>query len=209
MPISALAVFINAIAVAFSLFALIETFGSISGSHFNPAVTLALYLTKDIGGRKAAYYIGAQFAGGFVGLLATHLMFYDTNPVLLTISSNVKTPGLYFAEFIGSFILIGVIYGCIRGSSKHTSLSVSYIVGGMLITTSSTMYANPAVTLDRMFTYAICGIEPTSTLIFIIMELSGAIAAAMAFRVIFPAKLKEKCDPFECPPKRIIEVESH
>lgn len=141
-------------------------------------------------------------------MLATHLMFYDSNPTLLTISNNVKTPGLYFAEFIGSFIMIGVIYGCIRGSSKHTSLSVSYIVGGMLITTSSTMYANPAVTLDRMFTYAICGIAPSSTLMFIIMELLGAICAALVFRVIFPEKIKEKCDPFECPPKKIIEVKN-
>ena len=198
--------FINAIAVAFSLFALIETFGSVSGSHFNPAMTLALCLTKDIGKRKAAYYVGAQFAGGFVGLLATHLMFYDTNQILITISANAKMPGLYFAEFVGSFILVGVIYGCIRGSSKHTSLSVSYIVGGMLITTSSTMYANPAVTLNRMFTYAICGIEPSSTLIFIIMEISGAVAVAAAFRIIFLGKLKEKCDPFECPPKKIIEA---
>ncbi len=194
----ALTVLINALAVAFVLFALIETFGSVSGSHFNPAVTLALLASGDMNRRKAAYYIGAQFAGGFVGLLITHLMFYDINAQLLVISTNAKTLSLYFAEFIGTFLLVGVILGCVRGGSRHTGLSVAMVVGGMLITTSSTMFANPVVTFNRMFTYAICGIAPSSGVFFIIAEFIGALAGAAVFTIIFPRKLKEKCDPFDC-----------
>ena len=202
----ALAVFMNAIAVAFVLFALIESFGSISGSHFNPAVTLAMYITGQMKRRRAIYYVAVQFLGGFVGLLATHLMFYDAIPTIITVSDNVKTASLVFAEFLGTFILVGVIIGCVRGGSKHTGLSVAYIVGGMLITTSSTMFANPMVTFCRMFTYAICGIAPISGLYFIIAELIGAAVAAYIFGIIYPMKLKDKCDPFECPPNKIVEV---
>ncbi len=204
----AIVVFMNAVAVAFVLFALIESFGSISGSHFNPAVTLAMYITGQMKRRRAAYYVVVQFLGGFVGLLATHLMFYDAVPTIITISDNVKAPSLFLAEFLGTFILVGVIIGCVRGGSKHTGLSVAYIIGGMLITMSSTMFANPMITFCRMFTYAICGIAPISVVFFIIAELLGAITAAYIFGIIYPMKLKDKCDPFECPPNKIIEIKT-
>ncbi|HOK27526.1 MAG TPA: MIP/aquaporin family protein [Methanomassiliicoccaceae archaeon] len=200
-----LAVFINALAVAFVLFALIETFGSVSGAHFNPAVTLALLASKEIDKRKAACYIGVQLAGGFLGMLVAHLMFlgttstfYPDTSTLITISSNVKLPALYFAEFIGTFLLVGVIIGCVRGGSKHTGLSVALVVGGMLVTTSSTMFANPAVTFARIFTYAICGIAPESAVFFMIAEIVGAISATYVFGIMFPSKLKEKCEPYDC-----------
>ncbi|MCX6651741.1 MAG: aquaporin family protein [Methanomassiliicoccales archaeon] len=202
----ALAVFINAVAVAMVLFALIETFGSISGAHFNPAVTLALLSAKQIAPRKASYYIIAQLAGGFIGLLVVGLMFFDYDSTIITVSGNVKNYGQVFAEFIGTFILIGVIIGCVRGSSKHTGLSVGFVVGGMLITTASTMYANPMVSFARMFTYAICGIAPCWAALFVIAEVIGALGAAYVFGIMFPTKLKEKCDPFECPPKKPIAI---
>jgi glycerol uptake facilitator-like aquaporin len=130
----ALSVFINAFAVALVLFALIETFASISGAHFNPAVTLALLTSKDIKPRVAGYYIVAQFAGGFIGLLTAHLMFFDTMGKLLVISDIAKTPGTFFAEFVGTFMLVGVIFGCVRGGSNKTSLAVAFLVGGLLVT---------------------------------------------------------------------------
>ncbi|HSV42026.1 MAG TPA: MIP/aquaporin family protein [Methanomassiliicoccales archaeon] len=199
-----IAVFMNAMAVAMVLFALIETFAPISGAHFNPAVTLSLMISKDIAPRKAALYILVQMVGAFVGLLVTHLMFWDVNQTLITISENGKTPSLYFAEFIGTFALMAVIYGCVRSGSKSTPLAVAYVVGGMLITTSSTMYANPAVTFARMFTYAICGITPGDAIIFIIAEIIGAIVAAYVIgKVLYPKKLDTVCSPFNCPPKLI------
>lgn len=181
----ALAILMNAIAVALVLFALIETLYPISGAHFNPAVTLAFLFSRDIKAKRAAAYIAAQFAGGFIGVIAAHLMFYDITPVLLVISENVKAPGLYFAEVLGTFLLLGVIYGCVRGGSKYISLSVGGVVGGMLITTSSTMYANPVVTFARMFTYAICGIAPLSVLFFVISEIIGAILAVWVFKRLY------------------------
>ena len=96
----ALSVLINAFAVAFVLFALIETFASISGAHFNPAVTMALMVSRDVRPRVGAFYIAAQLAGGFVGLLTAHMMFYDTMGTLLVVSETVKSPGTFFAEFV-------------------------------------------------------------------------------------------------------------
>jgi glycerol uptake facilitator-like aquaporin len=141
----------------------------------------------------------AQLVGVFLGLLVVGIMFYSYNPTILTVSDNMKNAGQVFAEFVGTFLLIGVIFGCVRGGSKHTGLSVAFVVGGMLVTTSSTMFANPAITLNRMFTYAICGIAPSSGVLFIIAEIIGALTAVVVFTTIFPAKLKEKCQPFECP----------
>ncbi|QLH74259.1 MAG: aquaporin [Methanomassiliicoccales archaeon] len=199
-----IAVFMNALAVAMVLYALIETFSPISGAHFNPAVTLSLYISKDIPAKKAALYILVQMIGGFIGLLATHLMFWDVNDALLTISDNSKTPSLYFAEFVGTFALLSVIYGCVRAGSRNTSLAVAFVVGGLLITTSSTMYANPMVTFARVFTYAICGITPGDAVVFMIAEIAGAIvAAAVIGKMLYPRKLEKVCSPFECPPKLI------
>jgi glycerol uptake facilitator-like aquaporin len=202
----ALSVFIGAVSVTFALFALIETFSSISGSNFNPAVTMALLISKETSRKKAVYYIGAQFAGGFIGLLIAHLMFFDTTSTLLVISDRVKTPATFFAEFVGTFILVGVIYGCVRGGSKHTGLAVACVVGGMFLATSSTMFANPAVTFCRVFTYAICGIAPESAVFFGVAEILGALFAALVFGYIFPSKMKDKCDPYSCPPKEPITI---
>lgn len=203
----ALTVLINAIAVTAVLFALIETFGAVSGSHFNPAVTIALFATKQMTGKKAGAYMAAQFTGGFLGLLATQLMFYDTDPTILVISDNVKTLPLLLSEFIGTFLLIGVIIGCVRGGSKHTGLSVASVVGGMLIATSSTMFANPMVTFCRVFTYAVCGLAPVSAILFIIVEVAGALTAAYVFNIIYPTKLKDKCDPYDCKSDRPIRID--
>lgn len=201
-----LTILINALAVALVLFALIETFASISGAHFNPAVTIALLATRDIHPRVASYYIGAQFAGGFLGLLTAHLMFYDTIQEIIVISDMVKGPGMFFAEFIGTFMLVGVIIGCVRGGSKNTSLGVAFLVGGLLITTSSTMFANPMVTFSRIFTYAVCGIAPGSAVFFIIAEVLGALAGALTFCYIFPSRVKDKCDPYDCRKPSMIQL---
>lgn len=200
-------ILINGLAVALVLFALIETFGSISGAHFNPIVTLALLFNKEITREKATLYIMVQLIGGLVGLLIVNLMFWDYYPDLLVISTNVKTAAQIFSEFICTFLLIGVIFGCVKGGSKHTGLAVAFVVGGMLITSVSTMFANPVVTLCRIFTYAICGIAPISAIWYIVAEIAGGIVAAIVFgKILFPTKLKEKCDPFDCPSTKPIDI---
>ena len=202
----ALSVLINALAVALVLFALIETFASISGAHFNPAVTLALLFSKDIRPRVAGYYVLAQLAGGFLGLLTAHLMFFDSIPQILVVSDIARTPATFFAEFIGTFMLVGVIIGCVRGGSKSTSLGVAFLVGGLLVTTSSTMFANPMVTFCRMFTYAICGIAPASAVFYILAEVAGAVAGTLVFCYIFPSRVKDKCDPYDCRKPSLIQL---
>ena len=176
-----LTILINALAVAFILFALIESLAPISGAHFNPAVTLGFLISGDIPRRRASAYIAAQMLGGLTGVLFAHLMFYDTTPILLTVSENTMSSGQYLAEVLGTFLLVGVIIACVRGRSKHLALSVGLLVGGMIVATSSTMFANPAVTFGRMFTYAICGISVESGVLFMLAEMIGAIIAVGVF----------------------------
>ena len=123
-----LAVLSDALAVAFVLFALIEMLGSVSGCHINPAVTLSMLLTKKIDPKTAIAYIGVQIPGGILGTICSHLMFYQINPILLTISTVERPCGCYFAEFLGTFLLLATIYGCTQNNSKLASLSIALLV---------------------------------------------------------------------------------
>jgi len=194
-------VFINALAVGFILFALIETLGPLSGAYFNPAVTLAQLYSKEISSKKAALYILAQLSGALFGVLLVNAMFYDTTQALVFVSENERaTLPTFLSEFVCTFLLVAVIYGCVRGRSRNTSLAVGLFVGGMIVTSSSTMYANPAVDLARIFTNAACGIAPMSSLAFVLASILGALTAALVFDWLYPTKLDndQKCDPFDC-----------
>jgi len=172
-----LVVLCDALAVAFMLFALIEILGPVSGCHINPAVTLSMIIIKKIDIRTAIGYVVVQIAGGILGTICSHLMFYHINPILLTISSVERPGGSYFAEFLGTFLLLTTIYRCMKNNSKLTSLAIALLVGGMLLTTSSTMFANPQVTIARMFTYAIAGIDPDDAIFFVFAQVLGSLAA--------------------------------
>jgi glycerol uptake facilitator-like aquaporin len=197
-------VFINAIAVGFVLFALIETFGPLSGAHFNPAVTISLTVAGECSKKKAAYYICAQLAGALTGVLLVNVFFHDAIQGLFFVS-DIDRSSIYLilSEFFCAFMLVGVIFGCVRGGSNKTSLAVGLFVGGMILATSSTMFANPAVNAARMFTDAACGIEPLSSLFFTMADIAGAVLAAFVFGWLYPKKLKkgEKCDAFDCSTK--------
>jgi glycerol uptake facilitator-like aquaporin len=185
-----LTVLMDALAVGFVLFALIETLGPICQAHFNPAVTLSFIATKNMAPTEGALYMVAQFAGGFAGMLSSHLMFYQNVPTLITISTITRNGGDFYAEFLGTFALILTIYGCIRSKSRFTSLAVGMVVGGLLITTSSTMFANPQVTVARMFTYAIAGVAPVDGLIFIVFQVIGALLATAVAVALFGREVK-------------------
>jgi glycerol uptake facilitator-like aquaporin len=172
-----LAVLSDSLAVAFVLFALIEALGPVSGCHINPAVTLSMFVAKKIDIGTGIEYVAVQVAGGIVGTMCSHLMYYHINPILLTISGVERSGGCFFAEFLGTFFLLMVIYGCSKNNSRVTSLAVALVVGGLLLTTSSTMFANPAVTIARMFTYAMAGIEPSDAAIFVFAQFLGSLAA--------------------------------
>jgi glycerol uptake facilitator-like aquaporin len=197
-------VFINAIAVGFVLFALIETFSPLSGAHFNPAVTIALTVSGECSPKKACFYICTQLAGALFGVFLVNLFFFDVTGGLYFVS-DIDRSSIYLilSEFFCTFMLVAVIFGCVRGGSTKTPLVVGLFVGGMIITTSSTMFANPAVDIARIFTDAACGIAPLSSLYFIISGIAGAIAASVLFGWLYPKKLKEgeKCDAFDCSTK--------
>jgi glycerol uptake facilitator-like aquaporin len=189
----AIAVIADALAVGFILFALIEMFGPISGAHLNPAVTFAFLIRGEIRYNVAAFYIVSQILGGLCGMLVSHLMFYHEIQVLIEVSEVSRIGGNYFAELMGTFLLVLAILSLVKHSSNKLSLAVGMLVGGMLIATSSTMFANPQVTFARIFTYSAAGVTPFDGLMFIVMEIFGAALAVFAWNalnIIEPSRKK-------------------
>ncbi|MEM7031174.1 MAG: aquaporin [Chloroflexota bacterium] len=184
----AMAVLINAMAVGFVLFVLIETLGPISGCHINPAVTLAMLLTKHIDAKSAGLYIVVQIIGGLLGTIASHIIFIEHDFFQwVAISEISRSTGTYIAEFIGTFVLILVIFGTIHHKATQPSLIIGLLVGGFLITTSSTMFANPQVTIARIFTWAIAGVRPSDAGVFVVVQIGAALAATGAASYLFLA----------------------
>jgi glycerol uptake facilitator-like aquaporin len=182
----AMAVLMDAVAVGFVLFALIEVLGPVSECHINPAVTLSMMVSGKMDAGTGISYFIVQFLGGFTGTIISHLMFFDEKfYTLLTVSTVARTGGPYVAEFVGTFMLVLIIHGCISTKSTRAGMIIGFFVGGFLITTSSTMFANPQVTVARIFTFAIAGIRPVDALIFVIMEILGALAATFVARLLF------------------------
>ncbi len=171
----ALALLCNTLPTGAILAVLILTFGPVSGAHFNPAVSLALLLRRELPAGVAAMYVGAQLTGAILGVLAAHAMF---ELPLWQISATVRTgPGQWFAEFVATFGLLLTIFGC----AARTPAAVPYAVG-LYITaaywfTASTSFANPAVTVARALSDTYAGIAPAGVPAFIAAQLVGAIAA--------------------------------
>jgi glycerol uptake facilitator-like aquaporin len=181
----AIALLANTIATGAALVALIITFGSVSGAHFNPAVTLADASQRGIQWREVPGYLIAQIAGAYVGVACAHLMF---GLALFSASRHARS-GLpqVFSEFIATLGLLSVIWG---GSRLRTSL-VPFAVGAYITAaywfTASTSFANPAVTLARAATDTFSGIRPVDVPGFIAAQLVGAGAATALFRWLVPA----------------------
>ena len=180
-----IAVFANAVAVAFVLCALIEIFGPVSGAHFNPVVTMVMLFEKKIAAPKAALFILFQFAGGIAGTMLSRLMFLREVEVLLSVSETVRNEYIFFGEIFGTFILVLAILLLVKAGSDKIQIVVGFLVGGQLMATSSTMFANPQVTVARMFTNSAAGIRPVDGLIFIAMQIIGALLAYAVYRLIF------------------------
>jgi len=185
------AVFGNSIAVTFVLCALIEMFSPISGAHFNPVVTMVMAFEKKIGILKASLFMLFQFAGGIAGVALSHLMFLNEVGALLAVSDNTRNEYIFFGEIFGTFILVLAILLLIKAGSNKISIIVGLLVGGQLLSTSSTMFANPQVTVARMLTDTASGIRPIDGLIFIAMQIIGALLAYMVYKFIFAKKKYE------------------
>jgi glycerol uptake facilitator-like aquaporin len=172
---SAIALLANSIATGAALYALIRSFGPISGAHFNPAVTLALAAANELPRAQVPLYIAAQIAGAILGVWAAHLMF--DLPILQT-STHIRTGiGQWAGEFIATFGLLAVIESGRRHFASSLPSAVALYIVAAYWFTSSTSFANPAVTIARALTDTFSGIAPASVAAFIAAQALGATAA--------------------------------
>ncbi len=175
----AIALLANAIATGAILVVLILVLGPVSGAHFNPAVTLAFLLRREIPPSDAALYVSVQVAGGILGVFAAHAMF---DIAILQSSATARTGGgQWFAEVIATFGLVATILGAVRFRPEAVAYAVGlYITAGYWFT-ASTSFANPAVTVARALTDTFSGIMPAHAPGFIVAQLIGAALATGVF----------------------------
>ena len=176
----------NSFATAGGLVALILAFGSVSGAHFNPVVSLVDWRLGGLSTRALTAFIPAQVAGAICGSMIANLMF---DLAAIEWSSKPRDgSGVWLAEVVATVGLLLVIFGSVRGgNSRATPFAVGAYIGSAYFFTSSTSFANPAVTIGRMFTDTFAGIEPASVAAFIGAQLVGAVLAYAVIRVLFPA----------------------
>ena len=180
----AVALLANTLATGAVLVALILTFGPISGAHFNPAVTLADASQGGLPWPETPTYIVAQLVGAFIGVASAHLMF---EAPLFSASRHARSGGAQmFSEFVATFGLLAVIWGCARLRSAAVPFAVASYITAAYWFTASTSFANPAVTLARSATDTFAGIRPADAPAFIIAQLFGAAAATGLFRWLVP-----------------------
>jgi glycerol uptake facilitator-like aquaporin len=177
---AAIALLANAIATGGALFALIVTFARWSGAHFNPVVTAAAAADGSLRWRDAAPYIAAQVAGAVFGVWAAHLMF--GLPILETSAKVRDGAGQWFAEFVATFGLLIVIKSGRNRSPDSVAASVAAYITAAYWFTSSTSFANPAVTIARSLTDTFAGIGPNNVPLFLLAQLLGGAAAVMVNR---------------------------
>jgi glycerol uptake facilitator-like aquaporin len=181
---TAIALLANTIATGAALLALILTFGPISGAHFNPAVTFVDALERGIPWAEFPFYVSTQCIGGITGAVAAHLMF---GLPWYTLSSHSRSGwALVFSEFVATFGLLLVIWGCSRLRSVVTPFAVAAYITGAYWFTSSTSFANPAVTVARCLSNTFAGIRPVDVPMFITAQFCGAFAATLLFRWLVP-----------------------
>jgi glycerol uptake facilitator-like aquaporin len=195
----AIALLANTIATGAALVALILTFGQISGAHFNPAVTLADASQRGIAWRDVAPYILAQVAGAFAGVGAAHLMF--GLPLFFASRHARSGAAQVFSEFVATFGLLAVIWGCVRFRAAAVPFAVAAYITAAYWFTASTSFANPAVTLARSASDTFAGIRPIDAPAFILAQLVGAGAATALFRWLLPS-LPEKAESVLVPHER-------
>jgi glycerol uptake facilitator-like aquaporin len=181
----AIALLANSIATGAALVVLILTFGPISGAHFNPAVSVADATQGGLLWADATRYVVAQVSGAFVGVAVADAMFGEP---LFSASTHVRAGWpLALSEAVATFGLLAVIWSCSRRRSAVVPFAVGAYITGAYWFTSSTSFANPAVTLARAATNTFTGIRPADVPVFLIAQGIGATAATMLFRWLVPA----------------------
>jgi arsenate reductase len=176
----------NAAATAAGLFAIILMFGPVSGGHFNPVVSFADAFFGGLSWRDAAAYLPAQVAGCTAGAVIANLMF--ALPAVTLSAKHRATPAHFLSEVIATAGLLLVIFALARsGRSRSAPAAVGAYIGAAYFFTSSTSFANPAITIGRMFTDTFAGIAPASVPSFIAAQVTGGILAAGAIKALYPA----------------------
>jgi glycerol uptake facilitator-like aquaporin len=182
----AIALLANTIATGAALVAIILAFGPISGAHLNPAVTLADAWQRGISWREVPAYLVAQLAGAFAGVGVAHLMFGRS---LFSASAHVRSgPAQIFSEFVATFGLVAVIWGCVRNRPSAVPFAVGTYITAAYWFTASTSFANPAVTIARSATNSFAGIRPNDVAAFVAAQFAGAFAATLLFRWLIPSR---------------------
>ena len=175
----------NSFATAGALTCLILTFGRVSGAHFNPVVTLWARLDGGIDNRTALSYIAVQIPGAILGTMAANIIF-ELDAVHWSTKQR-SDPSLWLSEVLATFGLLMVIIGVVRSRKDHwVAISVAAYIGGAYFFTSSTSFANPAVTVARTFSDTFAGIAPTSAPMFIVCQLIGCLLAVGVMRITHP-----------------------
>jgi glycerol uptake facilitator-like aquaporin len=182
----AIALLANTIATGAALVTLILTFGSISGAHFNPAVTVAAASQGGLPWRDVPLYVTAQLVGALVGVLLAHLMFGEA---LMQVSQHARTgTGQLVSEFVATFGLLTTIWGCRRDRPDSVPVAVGLYITAAYWFTASTSFANPGVTFARALTNTFAGIRPTDVPAFVAAQLAGAFAAILLHLWLSPKR---------------------
>lgn len=180
----ALALLCNALATGAMLVVLITIFVSVSGAHFNPAVSLVMAFDRRLEWPLVLPYLAAQLAGAVIGTWAAHVMF---GLPILQFSTTIRTgPGQWLGEAIATFGLVLTILGCIAQMPKATPFAVGLYILAAYWFTSSTSFANPAVTIARALTGTFTGIAPAGAPAFIAAQLAGALLGLIMGRILWP-----------------------
>ena len=187
----AVQLFAHAVVVGAGLGALIAMLQTVSGAHFNPSVTLGFWRNGAISGPTASRYVTAQVFGGVLGVIAANLSF---GQALATLSSTARSGlGLAFAEAVATFVLVLLILGLVRtGRSNAVPAAVGAWVACVVFATSSTGFANPAVTLSRAITDTYTGIAPASIPGFLVAQIAAGLLAAFTARSFYPQHIQEQ-----------------
>jgi glycerol uptake facilitator-like aquaporin len=176
----ALALLCNTLPTGAILTVLILTFGPLSGAHFNPAVSIAFALRRDMSWPKAAAYVAVQIIGGVGGVLIAHAMF---NVPVWQVSATIRTgAGQWLAEFVATFGLLLTILGCLARTPAAIPYAVGLYITAAYWFTASTSFANPAVTIARSLSDTFAGIAPSGVAAFIVAQLVGMLAAVLLGR---------------------------
>jgi glycerol uptake facilitator-like aquaporin len=180
----ALALLANTVATGAALVAIILSFGPISGAHLNPAVSLADAIENGLSWAEAWRYAGVQVLGGVAGAVGAHLMF---SLPTLSVSQHARSGSAqFFSEFIATFGLLSVIWGCSRARMEFVPFAVGAYITAAYWFTASTSFANPAVTIARSLSDTFAGIRPADAPFFILAQVLGALAATFLFRWLVP-----------------------